>query len=218
MVSVATAAATLATATYLTRVHGWSTLTAILAGMPGGLVQVMARATEADRDSDVPGVAIVQTLQWSSCGVRAGRAVACRTGFGHPNSGRCGQRNPGSLRLCDAGRGIDRGRARAIAAWLPGRLIFGPMVVSALFHGFAVIAVTMPFPATTVATIGLGVASGGRFTGTPFRLCSAISARARVIRHFAPRNWGDRCRGHGRGVAAAGEVIVASMPPARSMR
>ena len=63
MVSVAMAAATLSTVTYLTRVHGWTTLTAIFAGMPGGLAQAMALATEAGRDCDVRGVAIVQTLR-----------------------------------------------------------------------------------------------------------------------------------------------------------
>ena len=70
----------------------------------------------------------------------------------------------------------------------PGGLIFGPMLVSAVLHGGAFITVTMPFWLATAAMVGLGVASGGRFTGTPFRLllgylgaalgCFAISLAA----------------------------------------
>src|SRR5258708_9073011 len=63
MVSVAMAAATLATVIYLTRVHGWNRATAIFAGTPGGLAQVMALAAEAGRDCDIRAVAIVQTLR-----------------------------------------------------------------------------------------------------------------------------------------------------------
>src|ERR1700748_2719875 len=37
MVSVAMVAVTLGTVSYLTRVHGWNTITAIFAGLPGGL-------------------------------------------------------------------------------------------------------------------------------------------------------------------------------------
>ena len=46
MVSISVAAATLATYTYLTRVHGWNGLTAMFASIPGGLAQVMALAAE----------------------------------------------------------------------------------------------------------------------------------------------------------------------------
>jgi len=63
MVSISVGAAALATVTYLTRVHGWNTLTAIFAGTPGGLAQVMALAAEEGRDCDIRGVAIVQTLR-----------------------------------------------------------------------------------------------------------------------------------------------------------
>ena len=52
----------------------------------------------------------------------------------------------------------------------PGGLIFGPMTVSAVLHGGAFIAVTMPPPVAIAAMIGIGTASGGRFTGTPLRL------------------------------------------------
>src|SRR5271154_3780602 len=46
MVTVAMAAVTVGTVSYLTRVHGWNTITAIFAGIPGGLSQAMALAAE----------------------------------------------------------------------------------------------------------------------------------------------------------------------------
>src|SRR5258708_1851890 len=63
MVAVSVAVATLATFAYLTRLHGWNTLTAIFASVPGGLAQVMALAAEERRNCDMRGVAIVQTLR-----------------------------------------------------------------------------------------------------------------------------------------------------------
>ena len=205
MVSVATAAATLATATYLTRVHGWSTLTAILAGMPGGLVQVMALATEADRDCDVPGVAIVQTLRIVILAVcvpvvlsLAGLVSATRIPAGAVSV----MQDPyGFAMLVAASIVVALGLLRL---GFPGGLIFGPMVVSALFHGFAVIAVTMPFPATTVATIGLGVASGGRFTGTPFRL---------LLGYLSPALGSFVISLLVTGAIGAGVMAVVSLPP-----
>src|SRR5882762_11183652 len=63
MVVVSVAVATLATFAYLTRLHGWNTLTAMFASVPGGLAQVMALAAEERRNCDMRGVAIVQTLR-----------------------------------------------------------------------------------------------------------------------------------------------------------
>src|SRR5260370_30982758 len=63
MVAVSVAAATLTTFAYLTRLHGWNTMTAIFASVPGGLAQVMALAAEERRNCDMRGVAIVQTLR-----------------------------------------------------------------------------------------------------------------------------------------------------------
>ncbi|MBO0752080.1 MAG: AbrB family transcriptional regulator, partial [Bradyrhizobiaceae bacterium] len=63
MVALSVAAVTLATYTYLTRVHGWNGATAIYASIPGGLAQVMSLAAEDGRRCDIRAVAIVQTLR-----------------------------------------------------------------------------------------------------------------------------------------------------------
>ena len=171
MVSISVGAATLATVTYLTRVHGWNTLTAIFAGTPGGLAQVMALAAEEGRDCDIRGVAIVQTLRVVilTVVVPATLSLAGLTGT---------VRLPASvIAVADApvGFAVLVGAASAVALGLlrlgfPGGLMFGPLVVSAVLHGGAFISVTMPFWLAAVAMVGLGTVSGGRFTGMPFRL------------------------------------------------
>src|SRR5215471_15229794 len=171
MVMVSVAAATLATVTYLTRVHGWNTLTAVFASTPGGLAQVMALAAEEGRDCDIRGVAIVQTLRVVILTVvvpatlsLTGLAVTVRL----PTSLTAVAEAPIAFALLV-------GAASAAAIGLlrlgfPGGLIFGPMVVSAVVHGGSFIDVTMPFWLTAVAMVGLGTLAGGRFSGMPFRL------------------------------------------------
>src|SRR5262249_45140182 len=82
MVAISVAAATLATFAYLTRVHGWNAVTAIFAGVPGGLAQVMALAAEERHNCDIRGVAIVQTLRVMilTVVVPAGLSLAGRAG------------------------------------------------------------------------------------------------------------------------------------------
>lgn len=171
MVSVAMAAATLATVTYLTRVHGWDRTTAIFAGTPGGLNQVMVLATEAGRDCDVRGVAIVQTLRVVILAVCV-PAVLSLTGLAGD------ARLPASpVGIADAPIGFALLVMAAVVAALglmrlgfPGGVIFGPILVSAVLHGGSLLSVTMPGWIVAGAMVGLGVLSGGRFTGTPFRL------------------------------------------------
>jgi len=171
MVSISVAAATLATYTYLTRVHGWNGLTAMFASIPGGLAQVMALAAERGRACDLPGVAIVQTLRVVILTVvvpaalsLAGRAGAVRL----PASSITVAETPVAFAILVSG-------AAAAALGLlrlgfPGGVLFGPLAVSAVLHGGAFISVTMPPWLAAAAMVGLGTMSGGRFTGLPFRL------------------------------------------------
>ncbi len=171
MVSVAMALVTLATVTYLKRVHGWNTLTAIFAGTPGGLSQVMALAAEQGRDCDVRGVAIVQTLRVVILAVGV-PALLSLAGLAGPT-----RLPPGPVTIADAPVefAVLVGASVAVALGLlrlgfPGGLIFGPMMVSAVLHGSAFTRVTMPFWIAAAAMVGLGTVTGGRFTGTPFRM------------------------------------------------
>jgi membrane AbrB-like protein len=171
MVSVAMVAVTAATVTYLTRVHGWNTVTAIFAGTPGGLSQVMALAAEQGRDCDVRGVAIVQTLRVV---ILAVGVPAVLTVFGIAGPARLPV-SPVTIAQAPLEFAFLVGTSVAVAFGLlrlgfPGGLIFGPMMVSAILHGGAFISVTMPFWLASTAMVGLGTVSGSRFTGTPFRM------------------------------------------------
>ncbi len=170
MVSIAMATATLGTVTYLTRLHGWNTITAIFAGLPGGLSQVMALAAEQE-NCDVRAVAIVQTLRVVILAVGVPTILAT-LGIAGP------ARMPaGALSIAEAPLqfAVLVGGCFAAAIGLmrlgfPGGLIFGPMVLSAVLHGGGFVKVTMPFWLASTAMVGLGTVSGARFTGTPFRL------------------------------------------------
>ena len=171
MVSVSVGAATLATVTYLTRVHGWNTLTAIFAGTPGGLGQVMALAAEEGRDCDIRGIAIVQTLRVVILAVVVPATLSI-TGLAGTVRLPASAVTVGDAPVAFA---ILVGAASAVALGLlrlgfPGGLMFGPLVVSAVLHGGALVNVTMPFWLATAAMVGLGTVSGGRFSGMPFRL------------------------------------------------
>jgi uncharacterized protein len=171
MVSVSVAAATLATMTYLTRVHGWNRMTAMFASIPGGLAQVMTLAAEEGRDCDIRGVAIVQTLRVVILAVVVPASlslVGLAANVRLPAS-------PVSIADAPIAFALMVAAATVVAVGLlrlgfPGGMIFGPLLVSAVLHGGAFVSATMPVWLSTVAMIVLGTVSGGRFTGTPFRL------------------------------------------------
>jgi uncharacterized protein len=171
MVALSVAAVTLATFTYLTRVHGWNAVTAIYASIPGGLAQVMALATEEGRRCDIRGVAIVQTVRVVILTVVVPVALSL--------TGRTGAVRPPASVVTAAEAPVAflalAGAATAVAlglTWVgfPGGLIFGPLAVSAALHGSGFITVTMPPWFATAAMVGLGTLAGGRFTGLGFRL------------------------------------------------
>src|SRR3954453_22303388 len=61
LLAAATFCATFASSVYLQRVHGWDRISALLAGTPGALSQIVMLATE--RNADVAGIAVVQIMR-----------------------------------------------------------------------------------------------------------------------------------------------------------
>jgi membrane AbrB-like protein len=170
MVAVSVVAVTLATFTYLTRVHGWNAVTAIYASIPGALAQVMALAADEGRRCDIRAVAIVQTLRVVILTVVVPMALslAGRTGAVRLPSGATAAEAPAAFAAlvgCATAAGLG-------LTWLgfPGGLIFGPLMVSAVLHGGGFLTVTMPPWLAIAAMVGLGTLAGGRFTGLRFRL------------------------------------------------
>ncbi len=169
MVSIAMAAVTMSTSTYLRRVHGWERLTALFAGIPGALSQVVALA--AEENCDLRAIAIVQTVRVVilAVGIPAGLALS---GLAGPTRLAAGSmaitEAPGEL-LVLVGLSIVVGLG-LLRLGLPGGLIFGPLVVSAVLHGGGFIGVKLPMWAAVTGMAGLGAVNGSRFTDTPARL------------------------------------------------
>ncbi len=154
---------------YLKRVHGWDTQTAVFAGTPGGLSQVMALA--AEYGSDLRAIGIVQSLRviiLAVC-VPGGLALLGLAGPARmPPGSRTIAEAPGELVLL-VGTCVVSALA-LLRLGFPGGLIFGPLVISAFLHGSGFVHITLPQWFANMAVIGLGAVAGSRFTGTPFRL------------------------------------------------
>jgi membrane AbrB-like protein len=171
MVAVSAAAVTVATFTYLTRVHRWNAVTSIYASIPGGLAQVMALAAEEGRRCDIRAVAIVQTVRVVILTVVVPVALSFA---GHTGVAR---RPASAVTAADAPLAFAALVAASTAGalgltWVgfPGGLLFGPLAVSAALHGTGLMTLTMPQWLGTAAMVGLGTLAGGRFTGLGFRL------------------------------------------------
>src|SRR5258706_14742100 len=164
MVAVSVAAATLATFAYLTRLHGWNTLTAIFASVPGGLAQVMALAAEERRNCDMRGVAIVQTLRVMilTVVVPAGLSLAGRAGAVRRTA------SPITVAEAPGAFAIEVGAASALALFLlrlgfRGGAFFGPLAASAGLHGRGFIEGPCASWAGRGGLGGFGARCGGRF-------------------------------------------------------
>lgn len=171
MVALSVAAVTVATFSYLTRVHHWNPVTAIYASIPGGLAQVMALAAEEGRRCDIRGVAIVQTMRVVilTVVVPVTLSLMGRSGGARPPAG--------TVAAADAPLAFTAMTTAAVAAALaltrvgfPGGMLFGPLAVSAVLHGSGAVAVAVPSWLSTAAMVGLGTLAGSRFTGLGPRL------------------------------------------------
>jgi len=167
-VTVAMGAVTLGTVVYLTRVHGWDAMTAVLGGLPGGLSQVMMLA--AEQELDLRAIAIVQSIRVIIL------AVCVPAGLGLFGLAGPTRLPAGSIAIMDAPGELAVLLSLsvvvalvAVRAGFPGGLIFGPMVVSGVLHGGGFVHITFPPWFANIAMLALGSVAGARFSGTPFR-------------------------------------------------
>jgi len=168
-VTVAMGAVTLGTTLYLKRVHGWDTLTAVFAGIPGGLSQVMVLA--AEQGIELREIAIVQSVRVVIL------AVCVPAGLGLAGLAGPTVLPVGSVAIMDAPWELVVMVVLSVTAALallragfPGGLIFGPMVVSGILHGGGYVHIAFPPWFADIAMIALGAVAGTRFTGTSFRV------------------------------------------------
>jgi uncharacterized protein len=160
---------TFATKNYLQAVHHFDPQTALFAGVPGALSQVMVLATE--RDVDIRAIAIVQTIRVVILAVCVPLGLGL-FGFASPT------RMPAwPLSIFEAPLEFavlvlgSIGAAFALMrVGFPGGQLFGPMLVSAALHGANVVHVGLPVWFTNTAMIGIGAVVGSRFVGMSGRL------------------------------------------------
>jgi membrane AbrB-like protein len=156
-------------AAYLRLVHGWNRVDAYLAAAPGALSQVLA--VGAELKADIRAIAIVQSMRIVivAVGLPAGLALF----------GLAGNRAPplaapltlaavDELAILIAASAV--GGFAAFKLRLPGGLLFGAMLTSAVLHGSGLIQAVLPWWAANTAMIALGAVIGARFANTPPRL------------------------------------------------
>jgi uncharacterized protein len=153
------------TTTYLRFVHGWDALSALMGASPGGLGQVMVLT--AEYGLDMRAIAIVQVMRVVALtiGIPTGLALFGLTAAGVllPRSG-SGIASPTELAILvvlstAAGVGLRHLR-------LPGGLMFGAMIASAILHGGGLIDAVLPWWVAAAAVIGIGAVTGSRFANT----------------------------------------------------
>jgi uncharacterized protein len=168
---------TAAVALYLRKVHGWDTISAVLASCPGGLATVLVLA--AENGADVRSVAIVQTVRIVLLAVALPAALAAFGLTGSPAVLRPGAGSFPDLAQLAALIGICT-LAAVAAQWLrfPGGLMFGAMISSAVLHGAGWITATLPAWLAIVSFVVLGSLTGTRFANTDARLLRHLAAAA----------------------------------------
>lgn len=172
LLALATFCATFGSSLYLQRIHGWDRTSALLAGSPGALSQIVMLATE--KGADVPAIAVVQTMRVIILTAGLPLLLAA-TGLITPAP-------PTTQAVIASPLGLAALVAASVAVALMLRLIkfpaswmFGAMLGSALLHGSGTIEGGLPPWLRAAALIGIGALIGTRF--------ARISART-VLSHI----------------------------------
>src|SRR3954469_1659895 len=160
LLAAATFCATFGSSFYLQRVHGWDRTSALLAGSPGALSQVIMLATE--RNADVAGIAVVQIMRVIILTAAVPLLLAATGVRGH---GPLPSRGPPASAIA-----LFELAAVAIAVallfrWMnfPASWMFGAMLGSSVMHGAGWIEGGVPQWAYLAALIGIGILIGSRF-------------------------------------------------------
>lgn len=167
-----------ATSSYLRLVHGWDAQSALFGSSPGALAQVMTLASEYK--ADLRAIAIVQTMRVMALtlGIPAGLAYFGMTvGSGGLMARFVAAGPPSIFEL------LILVVSSTVLAWLvfrfrlPGGLMFGAMLCSAVLHGGGYIHSILPWWVAYAAVIGIGAMTGSRFANTnPYTLLRFLGA------------------------------------------
>ncbi|EGP08790.1 hypothetical protein CSIRO_1542 [Bradyrhizobiaceae bacterium SG-6C] len=173
ILAASTFCATMGSSYYLQRIHRWDRTSALLAGSPGALSQIIMLANE--RRADVAGIAVVQTMRVIILTAALPLILAASGLAQHSGSSiHAAPATPLALALLVAGC-----VATALALRLlkfPASWMFGAMLGSSILHGTGTIEGGLPAWAYAAALIGIGALIGTRF--------ARISART-LLSHMA---------------------------------
>jgi membrane AbrB-like protein len=167
VLAVSTLAMIVATSSYLRVVHRWDRQSALLGASPGALAQVMGLA--AEYKADLRAIAIVQTMRVVALtlGIPAALAYFGLTASSADLMARFASAGPPApLELAIL---VVVSTAAALLVFrlrLPGGLMFGAMMASAILHGFGFIQAVLPWWVAYAAVIGIGAFTGSRFANT----------------------------------------------------
>jgi hypothetical protein len=160
LLALATVCSTLGSSLYLQRLHGWDRTSALLAGSPGALSQIVMLATE--RNADVAGIAVVQIMRVI---ILTAGVPLLLSAFGMIGHGPLPVRGTVATPLALAEL-IAIGVVAALLLRLvnfPAGWMFGAMLGSSLAHGSGFIDGALPQWAYVAALIGIGTLIGARF-------------------------------------------------------
>ena len=160
LLAAATFCATFGSSIYLQRIHGWDRTSALLAGSPGALSQVVMLATE--KNADVAGIAVVQIMRVIILTAAVPVLLAATGMMGH---GPLPSRGAAATPLALAELAAAAVAVALLLRWLkfPASWMFGAMLASSVLHGTDMVHGTLPQWAYVAALIGIGSLIGSRF-------------------------------------------------------
>jgi membrane AbrB-like protein len=160
LLALATFCSTFGSSFYLRRVHGWDQTSALLAGSPGALSQIVILA--AEKGADVAGIAMVQTMRVIIL-TAALPLILALTGIAPSTPPSIATVIASPLELAVL---IAASMAVALVLRLlnfPASWMFGAMIASSVLHGSSLIEGGLPNWVRGIALVGIGALIGTRF-------------------------------------------------------
>ena len=160
ILAASTFCATMGSSYYLQRIHHWDRTSALLAGSPGALSQIIMLANE--RRADVAGIAVVQTMRVIILTAALPLILAASGLAQHAGSSvHAAPATPLALAILVAGCVATALLLRVLK--FPASWMFGAMLGSSILHGTGMIEGGLPTWAYATALIGIGSLIGTRF-------------------------------------------------------
>jgi hypothetical protein len=160
LLALATFCSTFGSSLYLQRIHGWDRVSALLAGSPGALSQIIILA--AEKGADVPAIAVVQTIRVIILTAALPLLLAL-TGLVPASAPTMAVTIASPLELAEL---VAAAVATALLLRLmkfPASWMFGAMIGSIVLHGAGLVEGGLPPWVRGIVLVGIGALIGARF-------------------------------------------------------